>query len=67
MRFSSPVTLANLLAYGIKDDNRLENLELLGCNGKHNTMLNRKICQLEKEIAHLKKENAILIARYGSE
>jgi len=33
---------------GIKDDNRLENLQLLSCNGKHNKEINKRIKELER-------------------
>ena len=33
---------------GIKDDNRLENLELISNRGRHNTMLNKRIKELER-------------------
>ena len=36
---------------GIRDDNRLENLELLGCQGKHNTQIDKRIKQLERIVA----------------
>jgi len=32
---------------GIRDDNRLENLELIGCKGRHNTQINKRIKKLE--------------------
>ena len=35
---------------GIKDDNRIENLELLGSNGGHNTYLNQYIKKLERQL-----------------
>lgn len=33
---------------GIRDDNRLENLELLGTRGKHNTAVNKRMKELER-------------------
>ena len=39
---------------GIKTDNRLENLELIGCNGRHNTQDKRLIVSLVEENAKLK-------------
>lgn len=35
---------------GVKTDNRLENLELVGCQGKHNTLLNKEIYKLQQTI-----------------
>jgi hypothetical protein len=43
---------------GIRDDNRLENLELLGSQGRHNTQINQYIKKLEKRIKELEKELA---------
>ena len=40
---------------GIKDDNRIENLELIGCTGKHNSQLNKQIKLLQRENNELKK------------
>ena len=45
---------------GIKDDNRLENLELIGTNGRHNTQLNNQIKQQAKEIRKLQEKNFLL-------
>jgi len=36
---------------GIKDDNRLGNLELISNRGRHNTMLNKRIKELESIVA----------------
>jgi len=38
---------------GIRDDNRLENLELLGCTGQHNTRINRQLKEQAKQINEL--------------
>ncbi len=58
---------------GIKDDNRIENLELISCKGKHNTEINKHIKNLEREVATLKKrvtllesENVLLRTGHGS-
>lgn len=40
---------------GIKDDNRLENLELLPNNGRHNTQMDKMIKKLSRENDLLKK------------
>lgn len=45
---------------GIKNDNRLENLELLAANCKHNTILDRQIKHLLRENTKLKAELAKL-------
>jgi len=45
---------------GVKDDNRVENLELIGCKGKHNTMLNKQIKQQAKLIKQLKEKIILL-------
>lgn len=39
---------------GIKVDNRLENLELLGVNSKHNSLMNKEIKRLQEENTKLK-------------
>jgi len=41
---------------GIKTDNRIENLELLKTSSRHNTMLNRRIKELEREVEKLHNE-----------
>ncbi|MCJ7669582.1 MAG: HNH endonuclease [Dehalococcoidia bacterium] len=38
---------------GIKNDNRIENLELLGGNSKHNKLLNKEIKRLQKRVQEL--------------
>ena len=45
---------------GIRDDNRIENLELLSCQGKHNTQINRRIKELERRVTFLEAENILL-------
>lgn len=45
---------------GIKDDNRIENLELVSCRGKHNTQINRRMKELEKRVMILESENILL-------
>ena len=40
---------------GIKDDNQLGNLELLGVRGKHNTIVNRHLKKQERRIQELEK------------
>ena len=44
---------------GNKKDNRLEMLELLGGNSKHNKLLNKEIGRLQKRVAELEKELAL--------
>ncbi len=45
---------------GIKADNRIENLALLGCAAKHNTGINKRIKELEKRVTMLEAENILL-------
>ena len=47
---------------GIKDDNRLENLELLPTSGKHNTLLNVEIKKQAKMISDLQARVTLLEA-----
>ena len=47
---------------GVKDDNRIENLELLPGRGEHNTMMNKEIKRLQSENAKLRKVIAELTA-----
>lgn len=51
---------------GIKDDNRIENLALLGAE-THNTMLNKRIKQLEKEVVRLQTRITLLEAERAVE
>lgn len=46
--------------YGNRTDNRLENLELISCQGKHNTAVQRQLNQLTKKIIELEIEITIL-------
>lgn len=48
---------------GIKDDNRLENLQLIGMHGQHNTMIERYINKLLNENVKLKNKIAELEAK----
>jgi len=43
---------------GLKSDNRLENLELIGCRGKHNTIVES---QLKKQAQQIKEMQARII------
>jgi len=45
---------------GIKSDNRIENLELLPASGRHNTILNKRIKFLEREISELQSQSVLL-------
>jgi hypothetical protein len=54
---------------GIKTDNRIENLELLGCHGRHNTQIERvlnkqegQIKELQARVTALEAENTLLRA-----
>lgn len=47
---------------GIKDDNRLENLELLGNKGKHNTLIQQELKRLTKEVKTLQERVTLLEA-----
>ena len=44
---------------GVKNDNRLENLELLGGNSKHNKLLNKEIKRLQRRVLELENELAL--------
>ena len=57
---------------GIKDDNRLENLEVIGCRGKHNTQVEQtlklqagQIKDLQARVLLLELENALLKRKYA--
>lgn len=41
---------------GVKDDNRIENLELLPGEGNHNTQMNKMIKRLQLENEQLKQQ-----------
>lgn len=45
---------------GIKDDNRIENLKLIACNGEHNTQVEQTLITQAKLIKKLEAEIAIL-------
>jgi len=45
---------------GEKKDNRLENLELLGGNNKHNKLLNKEIKRLQRRVYELERELALI-------
>jgi hypothetical protein len=47
---------------GIKDDNRLENLELIGCKGRHNTQVEKVLKRQSKEIKDLQARVTLLEA-----
>ena len=55
---------------GIRDDNRLENLELIGCTGRHNTLMKsvlkrqaKQIKDLQARVTLLEAERVILLAQ----
>lgn len=45
---------------GIKGDNGIDNLELLKCQGKHNTQINKRIKELASRVTLLEVENILL-------
>jgi len=45
---------------GIKDNNRLENLELLSANSRHNKLLNKHIIRLQRQVNEQAKEIKLL-------
>ena len=47
---------------GIKTDNRIENLELIGCSGKHNTMIEKTLIKQTKQIKELEARVMLLEA-----
>jgi len=46
---------------GIPDDNRLENLELLDCQGQHNTMVNKQLKKQSLQIEELTRLVRLLL------
>lgn len=47
---------------GVKDDNRLENLALLGADGRHNKLLNKEIKNLQRQVGQLQERVTLLEA-----
>jgi hypothetical protein len=47
---------------GIRNDNRLENLELLSANSRHNKILNKEIKRLRREVGQLQQRVTLLEA-----
>jgi hypothetical protein len=44
----------------IKDDNRIENLELIGCQGRHNTHTEQTLISQSKQIKELQERVTLL-------